>query len=123
VIPEPTDEEEAVDAARDHALAIESRRVPPMLYDRVAVHVGADPALALLDLHSVAVRERLALAPAVAHELRYRGFAQLDRGALLAPQRARHRWSGHAHGQLTSDVRHMIPNVVQRSICIAHAVA
>jgi RES domain len=88
VIPEPTDEEEAVDAARDHALAIESRRVPPMLYDRVAVHVGADPALALLDLHSVAVRERLGLAPAVAHELRYRGFAQLDRGALLAPQRA-----------------------------------
>jgi hypothetical protein len=86
-IPEPTDEEEAGDAARDRALTIESRRVPPMLYDRVAVHVRADPALALLDLHSVVVRERLALAPAVAHELRCWGFAQLDRGALLAPHR------------------------------------
>ncbi len=32
-IPEPTDEEEAGDAARDRALTIESRRVPPMLYD------------------------------------------------------------------------------------------
>jgi hypothetical protein len=83
-IPEPTDEAEAVDAARDHALAIESRRVPPMLYDRVAVQVRADPALALLDLRSVSVRERLAQAPAVAHELCCWGFAQLDRGALLA---------------------------------------
>jgi hypothetical protein len=73
-IPEPTDEEEAVDAARDRALAIASRRVPPMLYERVAVHVRADPTLALLDLHSVAVRERLALAPAVAHELALLGL-------------------------------------------------
>jgi hypothetical protein len=87
-IPEPTNEAEAIDAARDHALAIESRRVPPMLYERVAVQVHADPALALLDLRIVAVRERLARAPAVTHELRCWGFAQLDRGALLAPQRA-----------------------------------
>jgi hypothetical protein len=86
-IPEPTDEAEAIDAARDRALAIEPRRVPPMLYERVAVKFRADPALALLDLRSVAVRERLARAPAVAHELRCWGFAQLDRGALLAPQR------------------------------------
>ena len=87
-IPEPTDEKEAADATCDRALATESRRVPPMLYDRVAVHVRGDPALALLDLHNVAIRERLALAPAVAHELRCWGFTQLDRGALLAPQRA-----------------------------------
>jgi hypothetical protein len=86
-IPEPTNEEEAADAVRDRALALESRRVPPMLYDRVAIQVRADPALALLDLRSVSVRQRLALTPAVAHELRCRDFAQLDRGALLAPQR------------------------------------
>jgi hypothetical protein len=40
-IAEPTDEEEAGDAARHRALAIESRRVPPTRYDRVPVHVRA----------------------------------------------------------------------------------
>jgi hypothetical protein len=68
-IPEATDEAEAADAARDDAIATESRRVPPMLYDRIAVQVRAAPTLALLDLHSVSVRDRLAREPAVAHEL------------------------------------------------------
>ena len=64
-----------------------NRGVPPTLYERVAVQLRADPALTLLDLHNVAVRERLAVLPAVRHELQCWGFEQLDRGALLAPYR------------------------------------
>jgi hypothetical protein len=75
-IPPATDIEEAADAARDRQLADEPRRVPPALYERDA-----------MDLHDVATRTRLQGAEAIAHELQCWGFAQLDRGALLAPHR------------------------------------
>jgi len=86
-IPQPTSDDEAIDADRDRRIAAEPRRVPPSLYERVAVHIRAEPALALIDLREVAVRERLANVEAIAQEMRARGFAQLDRGALLSPHR------------------------------------
>jgi len=49
--------------------------------------VRAEPTLTLLDLRDVVVRNGLADVAAVAQELRARGFAQLDRGALLSPHR------------------------------------
>jgi hypothetical protein len=72
----------------DRQLANEPRRVPPGLYERDAIRVQANPVLTLLDLHDVATRTRLQGAQAIARELQCWGFAQLDRGALLAPHRS-----------------------------------
>jgi len=86
-IPQPTSEDETIDADRDRRIAAEPRHVPTSLYERIAIHVRAEPMLTLLDLRDVAVRESLAGAGAIAQELHARGFAQLDRGALLSPHR------------------------------------
>lgn len=86
-IPQPTSEDEAMDADRDGRIAAEPPRVPPSLYERIAIHVRAEPTLTLLDLRDVVVRNGLAGVAAIAQELRARGFAQLDRGALLSPHR------------------------------------
>ena len=87
-IPEPTNDEEAIDAARDLRIAAEPRRVPKSLYERVAVRVNVEPALALLDLRDVGAREQLAQNAGVSRELQRWGLTQLDRGALLSPHRA-----------------------------------
>jgi len=87
VIPEPTNDAEAVDAERDRLIAVAPRLVRPDLYKRDAVFVRAAPPLTLLDLRDVAVRDRLYGSRDVEREVSCWGFRQLDLGALLSPRR------------------------------------
>lgn len=87
IIPEPTDGDEAADATRDRELAASPRRLPPFLYDRVAIRIRAKPVLRLLDLRDIAVRERLRIDDTISGALRFNGFSQLDRGAVFSPHR------------------------------------
>lgn len=86
-IPTPTTEEEADDAAHDRQIAEETWRIPPSLYERVAILVEVEPTTELLDLREVRVRNQFRNLELIMRELRSAGFSQLDRGALLSPHR------------------------------------
>ena len=86
-IPIPTTEEEEADAANDRQIAEQQWRIPPTLYERAAIHVLAEPPISLLDLREVGVRNRFRNVDKILRELRSTGFTQLDRGALLSPNR------------------------------------
>ena len=86
-VSEPTDELEAADRINDLRIAEMPRIVPPSLYQRVAVLVSAPSQLKLIDLRSLAMRQRIEALPQVAIELRKYNFPQLDRSALLSQRR------------------------------------
>ena len=90
IIPKPTDGDEAADATRDRELAAAPRRVPPFLYDRVAIRIRAEPVLRLLDLSDIAGCERLSVDDTVFGALRFDGFSN-SIAARFCPRIARWR--------------------------------
>ena len=86
-IPAPQLPEDEVDAAVDRAIAAASKRrpVPPFVYDRDIIYAAATRLLTLLDLTDVTTLQQLEGDVGVAREMVCCGYAQFDRGTLLAP--------------------------------------